>query len=120
MGHRKETCAVITDDEGFVVVLRGQVIGDIRWLQVVSVDSANLDGLVIVRFSRVGCGGQCNIDSDCNGFERVMGLAVERIAGFPVDWQRRVLRHQPKGHTICVYKQSDQVLQQTAGHDSFL
>ena len=102
MGHREEPCDLIIDDEGFVVVFRGQILGDIRWMQVVSVEGANLDGLVVVRFSRVGGGGRCNIDSDCNGFEWVMGLAVERVAGFPVDWQGQVLRHQPKGHTTCL------------------
>jgi hypothetical protein len=106
VGQRKEPCDLATDDDGFAVVVRGQIIGDIRWPQVARVEASSLDGLILVCFSRVGSGGQCNIDSDCGGFERVMGLAVERLAGFPADWQKQMLRHQPAEHTLCVYKQA--------------
>jgi hypothetical protein len=104
VGQRKEPCNLEIDAAGFTVVIRGQDIGDVRWLDVARVDAANLDGLFFVRFSRTGTGGQCNLSSDCDGFERVMALAGERLAGFPTDWQERVLRHQPAGHTLCVYK----------------
>jgi hypothetical protein len=107
VGQPKEPCDLAIDATGFAVVFRGQVIGDVRWEQVVRVEAANLDGFVLVRFSRIGSGGQCSIDSDCGGFERVMGLAVERLAGFPADWQGQVLRHRPAGHSLCVYKHAE-------------
>jgi hypothetical protein len=107
VGQRKEPCDLAIDATGFTVVFRGQVIGDIRWGQVVRVEAANLDGLVLVRFSRIGSGGQCNIDSDCGGFERVIELAVERLPGLPAGWRGQVLSHHPAGHSLCVYKHAE-------------
>lgn len=107
MGQHKEPCDLAIDPDGFTVIFRGQDIGDIRWREVARVEAANLDGMSLVCFSRTGIGGQCNIDSDCGGFERVMALAVECLAGFPADWQERVLRHQPPRHSLCLYKQAE-------------
>ena len=107
MGQRKEPCDLAIDATGFAVIFRGQVIGDIRWREVVRVETANLHGLLLVRFSRTGSGGQCNIDSECGNFERVMGLAVEWLPGLPSGWHGQVLSHQPAGHSLCVYKRAE-------------